>query len=183
MLHTICGIFQTAFWFDSLHLLHVGAKSALLRHFFAKNAIRSAPLLLLSKPDPLRSRWRLRRLTDAAYPLRVLRWAPVWVRARTWRLHLFWRYSPYKNPPNSLKIRAFGGFYFMASLLNTSNMLTTAQVAGGKCGGSLPPHPSQESIKLRMRSRTPSSAAIFLQFSISCCVLSLSTMVITTSGT
>ena len=36
MLHTICGIFQTAFWFDSLHLLHVGAKSALLRHFFAK---------------------------------------------------------------------------------------------------------------------------------------------------
>ena len=39
---------------------------------------RSAPLPLLSKRDPLRSRWRLCRLTDAAYPLRVLRWARVW---------------------------------------------------------------------------------------------------------
>ena len=47
----------------------------MLRHFFAKNAIRFAPLLLLSKPDPLR-------------------WSPAWVRARTWRLHLFWHYSP-----------------------------------------------------------------------------------------
>ena len=30
---------------------------------------------LLSPPNPLRSRWRLCRLTDAACPLRVLRWA------------------------------------------------------------------------------------------------------------
>ena len=33
------------------------------------------PLGLLSPPNPLRSRWRLCRLTDAACPLRVLRWA------------------------------------------------------------------------------------------------------------
>ena len=40
--------------FESLRPYHVvGAKFALLRHFFAKNAIRSVSLLLLSKPDPL----------------------------------------------------------------------------------------------------------------------------------
>ena len=37
-------------------------------------------LLFVSEPDSLRSRWQLCRLTDAAYPLRVLRWIPVWVR-------------------------------------------------------------------------------------------------------
>ena len=39
--------------FKSRRSDHVGAKSALLRHFFAKNSIRSAPLLLLSRSDPL----------------------------------------------------------------------------------------------------------------------------------
>ena len=39
-------------------------------------------LLLASEPDSLRSRWRLCRLTDAAYPLRVLRWIPVRVGKR-----------------------------------------------------------------------------------------------------
>ena len=33
------------------------------------------------RPDSLRSRWRLRRLTDAAYPLRVLRPALIFSRA------------------------------------------------------------------------------------------------------
>ncbi len=75
------------------------------------------------------------------------------------------------------------GFIFCVPPFDCSKVFMNNQFGGGKCGGSLPPHPSQESIKLRMRSRTPSSAAIFLQFSISCCVLSLSTMVITTSGT
>ena len=43
---------------------------------------------LLSPPNPLRSRWRLCRLTDAACPLRVLRWAsagaPVTASASQW---------------------------------------------------------------------------------------------------
>ena len=42
----------------------------------------------LSPPNPLRSRWRLCRLTDAACPLRVLRWAsagaPVTASASQW---------------------------------------------------------------------------------------------------
>ena len=38
-----------------------------------------APLLLLSNRNSLRSRWRLCRLTDAAYPLRVLRWIRGWL--------------------------------------------------------------------------------------------------------
>ena len=46
------------------------------------------PLGLLSPPNPLRSRWRLCRLTDAACPLRVLRWAsagaPVTASASQW---------------------------------------------------------------------------------------------------
>ena len=45
--------------------------------------LRSVPLPLLSKLEPLRSRWRLRRLTDAAYPLRVLRWVAVWFLVQT----------------------------------------------------------------------------------------------------
>ena len=36
--------------------------------------------LLISRRNPERSRWRLCRLTDAAGPLRVLRWIAVWVR-------------------------------------------------------------------------------------------------------
>ena len=36
--------------------------------------------LLISRRNPERSRWRLCRLTDAAGPLRVLRWVAVWVR-------------------------------------------------------------------------------------------------------
>ena len=40
-------------------------------------------LRLLSKQNPLRSRWQLCCLTDAAYPLRVLCWAFVWLRRRT----------------------------------------------------------------------------------------------------
>ena len=36
-----------------------------------------ASFFLLSQPDPLRSRWQLCCLTDAAYPSRVHRWAPA----------------------------------------------------------------------------------------------------------
>ena len=36
------------------------------------------PLLLLSKWNPLLSRWRLCRLADMAYPLEALRWASIW---------------------------------------------------------------------------------------------------------
>ena len=37
-------------------------------------------LLLAFGRDPQRSRWRLCRLTDAACPLRVLRWVVIWLR-------------------------------------------------------------------------------------------------------
>ncbi len=47
------------------------------RSFFPARFIRHRRRFAgkLSPPNPLRSRWRLCRLTDAACPLRVLRWA------------------------------------------------------------------------------------------------------------
>ena len=50
--------------------------------------VRTVPLPLLSTSETLRSRWRLCRLTDAAYPLRVLRWFLIWFRDTFWVLEL-----------------------------------------------------------------------------------------------
>ena len=44
--------------------------------------IRRTCFFFASEPDSQRSRWRLCRLTDAAHPLRVLRWIPVRVEKR-----------------------------------------------------------------------------------------------------
>ena len=60
------------------------------RSFFPARFIRHRRRFAgkLSPPNPLRSRWRLCRLTDAACPLRVLRWAsagaPVTASASQW---------------------------------------------------------------------------------------------------
>ena len=60
--------------------------SAVSLRLAAKTAFAFLPLLFDSQT--LRSRWRLCRLTDAAYPLRVLRWFLIWFRDTFWVLEL-----------------------------------------------------------------------------------------------
>ena len=63
---------------ESVHAFHVGASCISLAPTFFKSQSALIPLLLLSTREPQRSRWRLCRLTDAACPLRVLRWIRGW---------------------------------------------------------------------------------------------------------
>ena len=67
-----------------------------------------APLLLLSNRDPQRSRWRLCRLTDAACPLRVLRWARGRVRGRRSR----WRFAALAYQRSRLRDESPGGGFW-----------------------------------------------------------------------
>ena len=90
---------------ESVHAFHVGASCISLAPTFFKSQSALIPLLLLSTREPQRSRWRLCRLTDAACPLRVLRWVRGWFGCGTsYNNRLFLLHLRNRN-------RRFGFFY------------------------------------------------------------------------